>query len=191
MGTDGAGNHGLPAGVAVLTRAGAAGPKYWQNRADSDLHATLNSATRTVHGAMTLRCTNNPPGTLRVMWLPSAQEPNERITRSASVTFQVAWQFVMIAEHGRGRMGRPGQLYDIAQWDPRVNVYDDGSGWNTEPYTTGAELSLEYGDFSLAVTSQRATSWPPPAHRTTRTTSSRQWRSRGWPWQLDQTWSCA
>lgn len=54
--------------------------------------------------------------------------------------------------HGSARAALRGQLYEIAQWYPRFNVYDDVKGWTTEPYTTGAEFYLEYGDFSLAVT---------------------------------------
>ena len=49
-------------------------------------------------------------------------------------------------------MGRDGALYELAQWYPRVNVYDDVRGWNTEPYLGQGEFYLEYGDFNLAVT---------------------------------------
>ncbi|HXC24859.1 MAG TPA: hypothetical protein VNU46_03015, partial [Gemmatimonadaceae bacterium] len=47
-----------PAPSAVRLASGAPGPRYWQNRADFDLKATLDTATSSVQGAMTLRYTN-------------------------------------------------------------------------------------------------------------------------------------
>ncbi len=44
-----------------------------------------------------------------------------------------------------------GEIYEIAQWYPRMAVYDDQRGWDTQPYL-GAEFYLEYGDFDYAVT---------------------------------------
>jgi len=44
-----------------------------------------------------------------------------------------------------------GDIYDIAQWYPRMCVYDDLRGWDTLPYI-GAEFYLEYGNFDYSVT---------------------------------------
>jgi hypothetical protein len=44
-----------------------------------------------------------------------------------------------------------GDIYDIAQWYPRMCVYDDLRGWDTLPYI-GAEFYLEYGHFDYFVT---------------------------------------
>jgi hypothetical protein len=49
-------------------------------------------------------------------------------------------------------MGRDGALYELAQWYPRVCVYDDVRGWNVEPYLGQGEFYLEYGDYNLALT---------------------------------------
>ncbi len=57
-----------------------------------------------------------------------------------------------IPEHGADRMGRDGNLYELAQWYPRVCVYDDVSGWNTLQYLGQGEFYLEYGDFTYEVT---------------------------------------
>ncbi len=46
---------------------------------------------------------------------------------------------------------RNGDIYEIAQWYPRMAVYDDLRGWDTLPFL-GAEFYLEYGDFDYAVT---------------------------------------
>ncbi len=44
-----------------------------------------------------------------------------------------------------------GEIYDIAQWYPRMCVYDDLRGWDTLPYI-GSEFYLEYGHFDYSVT---------------------------------------
>lgn len=46
---------------------------------------------------------------------------------------------------------RDGDIYEIAQWFPRMAVYDDLRGWDTQPYL-GSEFYLEYGDIDYAVT---------------------------------------
>ena len=57
-----------------------------------------------------------------------------------------------VPEHGSDRMGRDGTLYEIAQWYPRMAVYDDIRGWNTDPYFGQGEFYLEYGDIDYSVT---------------------------------------
>ncbi len=58
--------------------------------------------------------------------------------------------------HGMDRMGRldvdQGTIYAIAQWYPRVAVFDDVVGWNTEPYLGAGEFYCEYGDFDVKIT---------------------------------------
>ncbi|MGA7859140.1 MAG: M1 family peptidase, partial [Terracidiphilus sp.] len=48
-------------------------------------------------------------------------------------------------------MSKQGEIYDIAQWYPRMCVYDDLRGWDTLPYL-GNEFYLEYGHFDYYVT---------------------------------------
>ncbi len=57
-----------------------------------------------------------------------------------------------IPEHGADRMGRDGALYELAQWYPRMAVYDDVNGWNTLQYLGQGEFYLEYGDIDYEVT---------------------------------------
>ena len=198
----------LPAPNVYRLGSGAPGPKYWQNRADYDLQATLDTAKTTLHGTLRLRYTNNSPDTLRFIWMQMEQNafadkslnsfifpqesrfgargfeggdiverfdqlntragPRTAVKRRVEgtmmkvdlaeplapgkvATFSVAWHF-LIPEHGADRMGRDGALYELAQWYPRVAVYDDVRGWNIEPYLGQGEFYLEYGDFDYAVT---------------------------------------
>ena len=48
-------------------------------------------------------------------------------------------------------MAEHGEIYDMAQWYPRMCVYDDLRGWDTLPYI-GSEFYLEYGNFDYSVT---------------------------------------
>jgi len=58
----------------------------------------------------------------------------------------------MVPEHGADRMGRDGTLYEIAQWYPRMAVYDDVRGWNVDQYLGQGEFYLEYGNIDYSVT---------------------------------------
>ena len=52
-----------------------------------------------------------------------------------------------------GRMDtKNGVIYEIAQWYPRMCVYDDVEGWNTLPYMGLGEFYCEYGNFDYYVT---------------------------------------
>ena len=45
-----------------------------------------------------------------------------------------------------------GKVFTVAQWFPRVAVFDDIVGWNTIPYTGPGEFYLEYGDLDISIT---------------------------------------
>ena len=71
--------------------------------------------------------------------------------KGGEATVSMSFSF-RVPEHGSDRMGRDGTLYEIAQWYPRMAVYDDVRGWNTDPYFGQGEFYLEYGDIDYAVT---------------------------------------
>lgn len=58
--------------------------------------------------------------------------------------------------YGADRMGRKkfkqGWVYEIAQWYPRMCVYDDVEGWNTLPYMGLGEFYCDYGDYEYYIT---------------------------------------
>lgn len=61
-----------------------------------------------------------------------------------------------VPEYGTDRTGRMntrhGWIYEIAQWYPRMAVYDDVLGWNNIPYLGASEFYLEYGNFDYTIT---------------------------------------
>ncbi len=73
------------------------------------------------------------------------------IPPGGTTVFDLAYAF-NVPEHGADRMGRDGSLYEIAQWYPRMAVYDDVHGWNTDQYLGQGEFYLEYGNIEYEVT---------------------------------------
>ncbi len=71
------------------------------------------------------------------------------------IQIEIEYAFEVPLTNGDTRMGRNktlnGWIYSIAQWYPRMEVYDDISGWNVIPYTGDAEFYLDYGDFDYTV----------------------------------------
>jgi hypothetical protein len=192
-----------PQASRLRSADGRPGPDYWQQRADYDIAATLDTARHTIKAHMALAYTNNSPDTLRFVWMQLDQnlyksgsagsvlfpedtrfgdrgfeggyEIQNLVTNGARATSQVHetqmrvdlaeplaphggkvtiamdYSFA-VPEHGSDRMARDGPLYEIAQWYPRVDVYDDIRGWNTDQYLGQGEFYLEYGDIDFSVT---------------------------------------
>lgn len=59
-------------------------------------------------------------------------------------------------DYGSDRMGiqetKNGKVFTMAQWYPRMCVYDDVLGWNTMPYLGASEFYLEYGNITADIT---------------------------------------
>ena len=201
----------LPTPTDVRTAAGRPGPRYWQQRADYHISATLDTARHLLRGHETIHYVNHSPDALPYLWLYVEQNICQRnsitntlnqpplafadisfdfscgasaftdgmviesakvagadakrsvygttmridlvrpLLAGASIDLEFAWHFT-VPEQGAGRMGRDGPLYEIAQWYPRMAVYDDVRGWNHEPYIGAGEFYLEYGDFDVSLT---------------------------------------
>lgn len=72
-----------------------------------------------------------------------------------SLTLSMEFSFEL-PDYGADRMGmfeaEEGTVYQLAQWYPRMYVYDDVNGWNVLPYLGQGEYYLEYGQFDLDIT---------------------------------------
>ncbi len=72
-----------------------------------------------------------------------------------AVVLELEYDF-KIPDFGADRMGiykaEKGNIFQLAQWYPRMVVYDDIKGWNTDPYLGAGEFYCEYGDFDYAIT---------------------------------------
>ncbi len=203
----------LPAPNDVRTGSGRPGAKYWQQRADYRITATLDPARNELRGRETIHYTNHSPDALPYLWLFAEQnlcapysitnQLNQpplvflgssldfscqgfdggghmeslkiggvdakrtvygttmridlpaALASGASLDIDAVWHFNVPAQGG-GRMGHDGALYEMAQWYPRMCVYDDVHGWNHEPYIGAGEFYLEYGNFDVALTVPRS-----------------------------------
>lgn len=205
-------------GTETRSASGQPGPKYWQNRADYSLSASLNEAKNEITGSALVTYTNNSPDKLGFLWMQLDQNlfkkdsrgnavipiggsrngakgedfdggykiksvqiintvngkstmtdakytiietrmqvdlPQELKANGASVKLKIEYSFVS-PFYGSDRMGvqdtKNGKIFTIAQWYPRMCVYDDVKGWNTLPYLGAGEFYLEYGDLDVAIT---------------------------------------
>jgi Peptidase family M1 domain len=59
----------LPAPTPVRAASGAPGPRYWQQRADYTLQATLDTATNLLRGSGRIYYVNHSPETLSAVWV--------------------------------------------------------------------------------------------------------------------------
>ncbi|MBK6264440.1 M1 family metallopeptidase [Marivirga sp. S37H4] len=80
-------------------------------------------------------------------------EPIE--AKGGTATVSMNFEYI-IPTTGMDRMGQldveDGTIFAMAQWYPRLAVFDDVRGWNTHPYLGAGEFYLEYGDFEYNVT---------------------------------------
>ena len=222
----------LPPGNEIRRPNGSPGPKYWQQRVDYQIRATLDTSAKRLTGSEIIQYSNNSPDTLGFLWLQldqnlfrtgstgsllfasesrfggagfsggfeldsilqcstpqepaagaqparrkrRAKAPAKAQPRCGSSPLKTRVDDTMmylelasplppggktileltygfnIPEHGADRMGRDGSLYEIAQWYPRLAVYDDVHGWNTDQYLGQGEFYLEYGNIEYEVT---------------------------------------
>ena len=81
--------------------------------------------------------------------LPSALK-----AKGGQILITIEYNFP-VTEYGSDRMGilktKKGLVYELAQWYPRMSVYDDVIGWNTLPYLGAGEFYLDYGDFDFTI----------------------------------------
>ena len=181
--------------------SGAPGPAYWQNRADYEIHATIDADARTLTATEVITYTNNSPDTLDCLWLQLDQNIYKDTSRASYVggfprgkftdgyildsvqigdatattvvtdtrlrvalpaplphggvvKLKISYHYTIPGLFG-GRTSwvatKNGDIFDIAQWFPRMHVYDDIRGWDTLPYL-GQEFYCEYGDIDYAIT---------------------------------------
>ncbi|MEO8569852.1 MAG: M1 family metallopeptidase [Ginsengibacter sp.] len=186
---------------------GAPGNKYWQNRADYIMHASIDTVKNELTCRETIQYTNNSPDFLQSLWLQLDQNTYREDARSNFYTSFGAsghtngYQFESVNVELKGKIikadyiisdtrmqirlpqqlsskekikikikyhyeipgaefgnrtdyfsTKNGKIYEIAQWYPRMCVYDNLHGWNTLPFLGSGEFYCEYGDFDYTIT---------------------------------------
>ena len=79
--------------------------------------------------------------------LPHPLEPGD------TQELEIDWSYV-VPDNGRGAKEkvRDGWLYEIAQWFPRMSVYDDVNGWQTDQFMGQGEFYLNFGNYDVKLT---------------------------------------
>ncbi|NIP82177.1 MAG: hypothetical protein GWM90_24330, partial [Gemmatimonadetes bacterium] len=79
--------------------------------------------------------------------LPEPLGPGE------TAELEIDWSF-RVPDYGRGAKEKvaDGWIYEIAQWFPRMSVYDDVNGWQTEQFLGRGEFYLNFGDYDVRLT---------------------------------------
>jgi len=120
----------------------------WANRSFTD-GFVINSAT-IIRGGQSLKADYLVTDTRMQVRLPEALK-----AEGGSIQIRIDYTFA-VPEYGTDRMGRlntkNGWIYEIAQWYPRMAVYDDVYGWNVLPYLGAGEFYLEYGNIDYTIT---------------------------------------
>ena len=208
-----------PDPTSYRTAAGFPGRDYWQQRADYDIEASLDTVMHVVSGSQRITYHNNSPNELDFLWVqldqnvrsiehsrsyqvqdalpdsiperfrefldPKPFDGGYTISRvqlvgeggelvdaeyrirntlmkvnlvqavqpGASVAFEVDWSYP-VPDNGRGAKEkvRDGWLYEMAQWFPRMSVYDDVNGWQTEQFLGRGEFYLNFGNYDVKLT---------------------------------------
>ena len=192
---------------------GAPGPAYWQNRADYNLKANIDTTTNLLSCSETIHYSNNSPDSLSSLWLELDQNTYKEDARSnyyisttrrrrstetsTPHTDGFVFDSLIIECNGKyfnadyiindtrmqirlpqglssknkinihikyhykipGTFGgrndvyqtKNGKVYEMAQWYPRMCVYDDLEGWSTLPFLGSGEFYCEYGDFDYSI----------------------------------------
>lgn len=131
-------------GSATTTETGGrwANTKFTEGDVIKSISVETNGKTFTPNFTVT--------DTRMQVWLQDALKAG-----GGKAKMNLKFEFV-IPERGTDRMGRlstkNGIVYEVAQWFPRMAVYDDIQGWNTLPYLGAGEFYLEYGDIDFSVT---------------------------------------
>ncbi|WP_179413940.1 M1 family metallopeptidase [Mucilaginibacter sp. E4BP6] len=77
------------------------------------------------------------------------------IPNGGKISILIKYYYTMPADFG-GRNDyfdtKNGKIYEVAQWFPRMCVYDDSHGWDTLPFLGSGEFYCEYGDIDYTVT---------------------------------------
>ncbi len=81
--------------------------------------------------------------------------PNKVAANGGKVNIVIKYHYVIPGNFGNRTDytdTKNGKIYEIAQWFPRMCVYDDTRGWDTLPFLGSGEFYLEYGDIDYSVT---------------------------------------
>jgi len=131
-----------------------------QDRMPVGSHSRYGSAESTFDGGYKISSVKNITDNVNADYLITDTRMQIRLPKSLKpsgdiIKIKIDYSFTL-PEEGADRCGilktKNGNIFAVAQWYPRMCVYDDVEGWNTLPYIGPSEFYLEYGDYDFSIT---------------------------------------
>ncbi|MBC7663243.1 MAG: M1 family metallopeptidase, partial [Caulobacter sp.] len=123
----------------------------------------FNLESRTFDGRFSIKSVKGADGqdlryvinkTMMRIDLPQPLKPGARYSFSMGWSFKVPELNVLGRRSGFERFdeGDKNDLFEIAQWYPRMAAYYDVAGWQNKQYLGDGEFTLEFGDYDIELT---------------------------------------
>lgn len=77
------------------------------------------------------------------------------LASNADLELRLEWN-LRIAPEGGPRGGQDNEVWMLSYWYPQMAVYDDITGWQTDPYLGRGEFYMGYADYDVRVTAPSA-----------------------------------
>ena len=113
--------------------------------ASSDTAAGIKVDRMVINGANVPWDNDKAVTTNQMVDLPAPLLPHD------SIKLAIDWHYNLSKRHGREGVIDSTSFY-IAYFYPRVSVYDDYKGWDTQPHTGSLEFYNDFNDYELDVT---------------------------------------
>ena len=84
--------------------------------------------------------------------LPQALKPGARVSFSVDWRYNINEQKVLGGRAGYEKFDDNNDLFEIAQWFPRMAAYYDVYGWQHKQFLGAGEFTLEFGDYDVRIT---------------------------------------
>jgi len=84
--------------------------------------------------------------------LPQPLKPGARTSFNVTWKFNIPEMTVLGRRMGFERFKDGNDIYEIAQWFPRMAAYYDMAGWQNAQYLGDGEFTLEFGDYDVQIT---------------------------------------
>ncbi|MGG7606533.1 M1 family metallopeptidase [Massilia sp. BKSP1R2A-1] len=101
-------------------------------------------------GGRQLKYTIN--GTMMRIDLPTPLKPGARVSFSLDWSYNINEQKILGGRSGFEKFDDKNDLFEIAQWFPRMAAYYDVYGWQHKQFLGAGEFTLEFGDYDVQIT---------------------------------------
>jgi hypothetical protein len=123
----------------------------------------FNLESRTFDGGFQIKSVKGADGqplkatinkTMMRIDLPQPMKPGSRYSFSMEWSFKVPEMNVLGRRTGYEKFddADKNDLFEIAQWFPRMAAYYDAAGWQNKQYLGDGEFTLEFGDYDVELT---------------------------------------